>query len=240
MSTIGFGDRLVRSFKAIDNTLKVPAILQGVTPYGYGPDHMQVGLALYESAFAAVNANTAASGAQGRASARVEKTFREAVDAYQALAKVARAIYRKTPEKLITLGLKKRMPRRHNDFLVAALGLFENAHLKHELSDRGYAAEKLDADRGKIEAFQQAVHEHRIAMGAAERATEHQNAAFQAMTDWVAEYLHIARVALRKDAKLLEKIGLQVRSGKTAAQRQGPKKAAATRAAKKAAQELEP
>jgi hypothetical protein len=242
MSIIGsrINDRLVRSFKAIDNTLKTPAILDGVTPYGYGPDHMQVGLALYQSAFEAVNANTVASGAQARASERVQTTFKVAVDAYQALARIARAIYRKNPERLVTLGLNGPMPRRHNDFVMAALKLFENAHLKVELGNRGYAAAKVDAERTKIEAFQQALNEHTLAKGAGERATEHQTAALEAMSDWTREYLHIARVALRKDAKLLEKIGLQVRSGKTAAQRQAPKKAAATRAAKKAAQDLEP
>jgi hypothetical protein len=106
MSIIGsrINDRLVRSFKAIDNTLKTPAILAGVTPYGYGPDHMQVGLALYQSAFEAFNANTVAGGAQARASERVTTTFKEAVDAYQALAKIARTIYRKNPERLVTLG----------------------------------------------------------------------------------------------------------------------------------------
>jgi len=55
------------------------------------------------------------------------------------------------------------------------------------------------------------------------------------MNDWVARYLKIAKVALRGKKQLLEKIGVAVRTTKTKAQRAAPKKAAATRAAKKAA-----
>jgi len=51
----------------------------------------------------------------------------------------------------------------------------------------------------------------------------------------LAQYLKIARIALRDKPQLYEKLGGVARSGRTAAQRQAPKKAAATRAAKKAA-----
>jgi hypothetical protein len=51
----------------------------------------------------------------------------------------------------------------------------------------------------------------------------------------VQQYLKIARVALRDKPELYTKLGGVARSTRTAAQRQAPKKAAATRAAKKAA-----
>jgi len=53
------------------------------------------------------------------------------------------------------------------------------------------------------------------------------------MNEWVAQYLKIAKVALRNKRQLLEKIGVAARTTKTASQRAAPKKAAATRAAKK-------
>ena len=52
------------------------------------------------------------------------------------------------------------------------------------------------------------------------------------MNDWVAQYLKIAKVALRGKKQLLEQIGVTARTTKTAAQRAAPRKAAATRAAK--------
>jgi hypothetical protein len=54
------------------------------------------------------------------------------------------------------------------------------------------------------------------------------------MSEWVAQYLKIAKVTLRGKKQLLEKIGVTARTSKTAAQQAAPAKAAATRAAKKA------
>jgi hypothetical protein len=49
----------------------------------------------------------------------------------------------------------------------------------------------------------------------------------------VSQYLKIAKVELRSKKQPLEKIGVAARTTKTAAQRAAPKKAAATRVAKK-------
>jgi hypothetical protein len=73
-----------------------------------------------------------------------------------------------------------------------------------------------------------------MAKGASQQAAQDQEAALKAMNDWVAQYLKIAKVALRGKKQSLEKIGVTARTTKTAAQRAAPKKAAATRAAKKA------
>jgi hypothetical protein len=77
-----------------------------------------------------------------------------------------------------------------------------------------------------------------MAKGSAQRATQDQDAALAAMNDWVAQYLKIARVALRGKKQLLEKIGVLARTSKTAAQQAAPKKAAETRAASSAAKKV--
>ena len=73
-----------------------------------------------------------------------------------------------------------------------------------------------------------------MAKGTAQQATQDQDAALAAMNEWVAQYVKIAKVALRGKKQLLEKIGVTARTTKTAAQKAALAKAAATRAAKQA------
>jgi len=51
---------------------------------------------------------------------------------------------------------------------------------------------------------------------------------------WMGGFVRVAKVALREDPQLLEKLGILKRSSKTKAQRGAGKKASATRKAKKA------
>ena len=80
----------------------------------------------------------------------------------------------------------------------------------------------LAAERAKIEAFDQANQAQEMAKGAAQQATQDQDAALAALSEWVAQYLKIAKVALRGKKQLLEKIGVTARTSKTAAQKAAP------------------
>jgi len=63
-----------------------------------------------------------------------------------------------------------------------------------------------------------------LAKGSKQQATQDQAAALAALNEWVAQYLRIARVALRNKQQLLEKIGGAARPRRTAAQRTALKK----------------
>ena len=62
------------------------------------------------------------------------------------------------------------------------------------------------------------------AKGAAQQATRERDLALDA---WRAQYVKIARVALRNKPQLLEKLGLPARTGRTAAQRAAKRRKAA-------------
>jgi predicted pyridoxine 5'-phosphate oxidase superfamily flavin-nucleotide-binding protein len=217
---------------AITNSLADPEIKAAVAQYGYTTTKLNAGKALYEAALAAVNLQKTGKGDQKVATAALKAAEKEARDAYQAAAKVARAAL--PAEELATLGLAGKEPRDIAGFLQAAYTLFDNAADSGLLVDFGYDDERIGAERDKIEALDAANQAQELAKGAAQQATQDQDAALAKMNEWVAQYLKIAKVALRGKKQLLEKIGVTARTTKTAAQRAAPKKAAATRAAKKA------
>ena len=136
-------------------------------------------------------------------------------------------------EEQAGLGLGKE-PRGTAALTQAGYTLFDNAADSGLLADFGYDADRIAAERAKIEAFDTANQAQEMAKGASQQAAQDQEAALTKMYDWVAQYLKIAKVALRGKKQLLEKIGVAARTTKTAAQKAAPQKAAATRAAKKA------
>ncbi len=216
---------------AIANSLADPEIKAAVAQFGYTTAKLNKGKALYDAALAAVNAQKSGKGSQKDATAQLKAALTDARDAYQALTKVARATLSK--EEQAGLGLSKE-PRGTAAFIQAGYTLFDNAGDIAALADFGYDADKLAAERAKIEAYDQANQAQEMAKGSAQQATQDQDAALAAMNDWVAQYVKIAKVALRGKKQLLEKIGVLARTSKTAAQKAAPQKAAATRAAKKA------
>ncbi len=218
---------------AISNSLSDPEIQSLVAQFGYPADKLNEGKALYDCALSAVNAEKAAAGAQQESTRVLAQAEELAHDAYQALAKVARAVFGKDKAQLNALGLNGNMPLDTAGFLAAAYTLFDNARTLPALADYGYDSVKLQSERTKIVAYDSANQQQEAAKGAAQQSTRDQDAALQALNDWTVQYLKIARVALSGKPQLLEKLGVLARTSKTAAQRAAPKKASATRAAKK-------
>ncbi len=218
---------------AINNTLGDAEIKALVAGFGYTTTKLNKGKALYTAALEAVNATKGGRGGQKGATAALKAAKLAAHDAYQTLAQVARAGL--SPADLETLGLTEKEPRGTARFIKAGYTLFDNALTIKALAEFGYDTDRLAAERGKIEAYDQANQTQEAAKGTKQQATVEKDAALAEMNGWVAQYLKIAKVALRGKPQLLEKLGIAARTSKTAAQKAAPKKAAATRAAKKQA-----
>jgi len=229
----GIAQELNAGQLAIGNSLSDPEIQSLVDDFGYSAEKLNAGKTLYDCALSAVNAEKSAAGAQQESTRTLTQAENAAHDAYQALAKVARALFLKDKAQLNALGLNGGMPNTTAGFLASAYALFDNARTLPALADYGYDSVKLQNERLKIAAYDTANQGQESAKGAAQQATREQDAALQSLNDWTSQYLKIARVALRQKPQLLEKIGVLARTSKTAAQRAAPKKAVATRSAKK-------
>jgi len=207
--------QLVEAQLMIDNSLSDPEIQELVAAFGYSAEKLNAAKALYDSARTAVNLQKSKSGAQQESTSRLTEAEAAARDAYQALVKVARAVFIKDKAQLTALGLTGMEPEDLAGFLTAAYTLFDNAPNLSALADYGYGAARLQTERGKISALDQANRQQEAAKGAAQQSTVDRDAALQVLNDWVAQYRKIARVALREKKQLLEKIGIVVRTPKS-------------------------
>lgn len=234
-------EQLKRAKVALTNTSSDIEIQAAVAAYGYNETTLAVGWNYYNDADAAVSANVAAAGAQAQATSDVVNAGKTAFAAYQGLSTVAKAVLQGDKGSLAKLGLDRPMPRAIAPFLAGAYILFDNAaadaEIKAKLATRGYDDTKLGEERAKIKAYDDADDVQEAAKGANQQATSVANAAMKRLNDWISQYLKIARVALSGKKNLLEKLGITVRTTRTAAQRAAPAKAAATRKAQKAGTE---
>lgn len=164
---------------AVTNSLADPEIKTAVAEYGYTATKLNAGKELLEVAQAAINAQKMGKGSQKMSTANLKAAEKAARDAYQALAQVARASL-STPD-LARLGLTSREPRATDAFIAAAYTLFDNAGSIAGLPDLGYTDEKITAGRLKIEAYDRANQAQEAAKGAAQQATQEQEAALAAM-----------------------------------------------------------
>jgi hypothetical protein len=102
-------------------------------------------------------------------------------------------------------------------FIPAAYALFDNAlkieEIQKVLATYGYDQAKLQSERAKIAAFESTNQAQEAAKVAAHQATREQDTALAALRDWLAQYIEIARVALRDKKQLLEKLGVLTVSG---------------------------
>lgn len=205
-------ERLNSADLAISNSRADAEIQSLVAAYGYSSAKLNEGKALYDTALAAVTAQKLAAGEQRQTTQELARAAVSARDAYQSLAKVARAIFKNDKARLTALGLTSAMPAATAEFLAAAASLFDNAAQASDLEAYGYDSERLESEREKITAFNLADQRQEAAKGAAQQASREQLAAMASLDAWRAQYIKIARVALREKRQLLEKIGVPART----------------------------
>ena len=209
---------------AISNAMNDEEISKSLESFGYDRAKFERGRALLDFAKAAVNAKVSAEGALREATAALKTAEIAAREAFQALAQVAKAGFGR--ETLASLGLSSAMPHACAAFLTAGYALFDNAQkipgVQAKLASYGYDAQKLSREREKISAYARADHAQEAAKGAAQQATDTQNRALNQLKYWIAEYLKIAKLALRDKKQLLEKLGVAVRTSPGLAVHQAP------------------
>ena len=105
---------------AISNSMADASVQKLLAEYGYTAAKLKQGQKLYDTARLAMNIHKKLSGEQQYKTSEVNKITKNALDAYQALAKVARALWQKDKARLAALGLHGAVPKTTAGFLTAA------------------------------------------------------------------------------------------------------------------------
>ena len=208
----------------IANTLRHPDIQERVAARGYTAGEMAEGQRLCDVALQAVDAQSVAASRQRRATEQALLAEQRARTSYQALAQTVRAVFPPQSAERKALEVAGPTPETSAAFISAATTLLNNAlgvpEIAAVLAKYGYDEATLRAERDVVAAYQQAVQAQALAMSAARQATRAQNQALAALQRWVAQYLKIAKIALRSEPDLLKALGVTPPAGRGMAPRQ--------------------
>ncbi len=208
--------RLLAAQVAIHNALD-DAELQGyLAEYGYDQAKLAVGQALYETALKAQQTQKVEYGDQYDATDNVHRLWEEANGAYMRYTKVARIALRDQRGTMSKLGLRGRRKRAIAGWLVQARQFYGNLLTEEQLLERmsefGITQAKLEMSQAQVDEVEQAYRVQGQERGAAQDATQARDAALDALSQWMSDFIAIARLALEERPQYLEKLGVSERS----------------------------
>jgi hypothetical protein len=230
--------KLSKAFVALKNGSEDAELRPLLVNCGYTDERMQEGWTLYNTAIASTATKKSVKAQQKEASKSEDLKQLEIHKKYMSLKLTSQSHL--TTTQLETLGFNLAVPRTEAAFLNAARLAYTNAlgtdAIKTELAKWGYKDDRLIAEQAEVEVYAALSSAQSGAVGTTQSQTKDKKTAFAAMDKWISSFLKTAEAQLKDDhPQLLEKLGKKVLSGPTKNQLLGKKKAAATRAAKKAA-----
>ncbi|KAB8142303.1 hypothetical protein F8S13_15060 [Chloroflexia bacterium SDU3-3] len=208
-------DDLLAAAEASISNAADPIIAPLLAAYGYDGARIAEGQALYDTALDTLARQRKEQGEENSASASFQAAREAADTAYMRLVKVARVALSRDAAALQELGLVGPRKRTINGWVGQArqfyTALERTPSHQAALTRYGITAARLAADRASFEAMLEAKNIYDRERGDSQDASEHREVAFEALEDWMDEFIPIARVALDEHPQLLEKLGVQVK-----------------------------
>lgn len=207
--------RIDRARVAITNAAN-PDLVNALTSFGYDTAKLAQGQALLSAVLAAQNTQINRYASQRTATDAVTDSRKALEELYVPHLKIARVALKGDRGAGQALGLEG---KRYADFprFVAQARLFyeglaASPAYAAALAVYGQTDAQLQAGRAAVAAVETAHAAQKMGVGSAQNATKVRNAALKKLENWLADFLEIARVALRDQPQRLESLGVFVRS----------------------------
>ncbi|NJL82241.1 MAG: hypothetical protein HC890_03465 [Chloroflexaceae bacterium] len=201
---------------AIDSALANPTVQAYLTPFGYTPEKLQQGKALYQTALAAQQRQKTEFAEQLGATAALESLRDTAQKYYAQHLKIARIAFKNDAIALAKLALTGDRKRSLSGWLAQTQQFYraalEDTRLQQGLAPYGVTTEKLTQGQSAVDAVIAANVTQETEKGEARQATQDRDAVLDTLEDWYSDYIAIARLALEDNPQLLETLGIPVAS----------------------------
>lgn len=194
----------------LTNAKTDPDLQAKLAPRGYTPDALDAGLALHKTAEDAQNRVAKEVGERKAATDALAEAFEHARELYGPHRGFARVVFKDDRDARTALGLDGRVKRTTAGWLRQASQFYANALASDdyvaEFEGIGILRAELEEGQGRVAAVAAADEKQEREKGDAQNATPKRDAALEALDEYMDRFLGIARVALRDEPQLLEKL----------------------------------
>ncbi len=202
----------------LTNAQTDPDLQAKLAPRGYTPEALDAGLALHAAAQEAQNKAARERGEQKAATDALAEAHEAADQVYDDHFDYACVLFRDDRDARTALGLDGRRKRPTAGWLRQAGQFYANALAEPRyvaaFEGIGIPPATLEAGQALVEAVAKADEAQEREKGDAQDATPKRDAALEALDTYMDRFLGLARVALRGDPQLLEKLMIVAPSGR--------------------------
>jgi len=204
---------LDRARIAIENALSNPTIQTYLSEYGYSKAKLQAGQQLYQTALDLQQKQRREYGEQIEATTERDQLWDIAHATYMKFVKIARIAYKNNSGIAAQLGLNGERKQSLSGWLMAANQFYTNTltndSILKTLAEYGITPAKLESGKNEVQALATANLAQTKEKGEAQEATQKRDAALDALSDWISDFVAIARIALEPESQLLESLGIK-------------------------------
>lgn len=220
------GEYFFKARHALHAAKKNDQIYPLIAEYNMTYQKIDSGLALMDKLMNANKHKIESHGKQLEARCDLQNLFSEVRPVYMSHIKLMEIKYRKNPERLKRLMLLVPRERNINGWLIQAdtfySNLIQDAEMINKLEENAITLDNLTASHAKIKEIETASTRHREAKGLSQVASEARDILLEEFDLWFSEFLHICKMALRKQPQLLEILGITVLSKGYTREKPGP------------------
>jgi len=200
---------------ALTNSISQEILAQILAGYGYGPEIIGQGWALYETAQQSYDVNIKEDDETSEASAYFKLKKAELAETYSEHRGIAKVVFNNQTEILKRLLLNTPVPRLYIEWYETIKKFYteiqSDEQLIAKLSRFNITAEVVANGLSTVDEVEAAKFEYYREEGESQDATVQKNTDIEIIRNWMNEFFAIARIALKDKPQLLEVLGLLVR-----------------------------
>ena len=194
------GKNLEQTRYMISAASSYPPVLELLSRYGYGKERLQQGLALYEAAHAAMQAQRSATYVKIRGTTAFQEQWKEAKLHYQVDLSRARYVLRNNEEARNLLMLEGKRPAAFEAWYEQAMnfytGLRDHPEWQTKATGMGFAMERVDQGIQRLQALEELRTQRDAKNDGKVDSKRQRDAALVSLNDWMSIFRAVARLAL--------------------------------------------